>query len=356
MTLSLANLAARAIRLFEPETAHRLTIRLLQSGLAPRRPAPDDPVLRCVRWGRTFASPVGLAAGFDKNAEVPDAMLRFGFGFVETGSVTPRPQAGNPKPRLFRLPAQRAVINRMGFNNDGIEAVRERLAKRQGRPGIVGANLGANKDSDDRIADYVEGTRALAPMVDYLVVNVSSPNTPGLRGLQTEDSLRDLIGRVRAARNAAIPDTSRQPPVLVKIAPDFTNDDLDAVAATLLDLAVDGIIVSNTTVGMRDRLTGPNAGETGGLSGKPLFDLSTRCLSRVYRATGGQVPLIGVGGVDSGDAAYAKIRAGASLVQLYTALVFHGPGLVRQISDDLAALLRRDGFTHLDEAVGTDLG
>lgn len=355
MISPLANLGARAIRLFEPETAHRLTIRLLQAGLAPRQPTPDDPVLRCTRWGRTFPSPVGLAAGFDKNAEVPDAMLRFGFGFVETGSVTPRPQAGNPRPRLFRLPAQQAVINRMGFNNDGIDAVRDRLVKRQGRRGIVGANLGANKDSSDRVADYVEGTRALAALVDYLVVNVSSPNTPGLRGLQTEDSLRDLIGRVRDARDAGTPQIDQRPPILVKIAPDFTDDDLDAVAAALLDLAVDGIIISNTTVGLRDQLTGPHADETGGLSGRPLFDLSTRCLSRVHRATGGQIPLIGVGGIDSGAAAYAKIRAGASLVQLYTALVFHGPGLVRQISDDLAALLRRDGFAHIDEAVAADL-
>lgn len=353
--MALLRTATHAMRLLAPETAHGLTLTLVKSGLVRAPAAAANPRLAVSCLGLDFPNPLGLAAGFDKNAEVPDAMLRLGFGFVEVGSVTPRPQPGNPRPRLFRLTRDRAVINRMGFNNDGLARVKARLQRRRrSDAGIVGVNLGANKDSADRIADYALGMTELCGLADYYVVNVSSPNTPGLRDLQEENQLVALLAQVRAAREAALPPGAPAPPILLKIAPDFTGDALERLAGSLAALAVDGIVISNTTVGLRDSLHGRHRGETGGLSGRPLFPLATDCLHRVYAATGGRIPLIGVGGIEDGATAYAKLRAGATLLQLYTALVYEGPGLVARILDELAALLARDGFASVAEAVGAD--
>lgn len=340
------------IRALDPEVAHGVTVRALKAGVVPPQPERDDPILASTVWGLAFPNPVGLAAGFDKNAEVPDAMLRQGFGFVEIGSVTPRPQPGNPKPRMFRLVDDAAVINRMGFNNQGLEAVAARLAKRP-RRGIVGANLGKNKDTEDAAADYEKGVAALAGHADYLVINVSSPNTPGLRALQGREHLAGLVGRVRAALDATVPGSPR-PPLLLKIAPDLTPEDQADIAAVALGGGLDGLIVSNTTIERDWRLLSVNRGETGGLSGRPLFRRSTEVLREMYRLTEGRLPIVGVGGIESGADAYAKIRAGAALVQLYSALIYHGPGLVTRIKADLAALLRRDGFAALADAVGAD--
>jgi dihydroorotate dehydrogenase len=342
-------LAGPLIRLFDAECAHGLTLRALKSGLVPPQPACDDPLLKITLWGREFPNPVGLAAGFDKNAEVPDVMLGQGFGFVEVGSVTPRPQPGNPKPRLFRLVEDRAVVNRMGFNNEGLDAVAARLASRP-RVGIVGANLGKNKDTEDAASDYEKGVRALGPVSDYLVINVSSPNTPGLRALQGRAPLEDLVGRTRAALNA-LPSA---PPLLLKIAPDLTEDDKKDIAEVALAGGLDGLIVSNTTIVRPDSLVSAHKSQTGGLSGAPLFAASTQVLSDIYRLTDGVLPLIGVGGIASGADAYAKVRAGASLVQFYSAMVYQGPALVTRVKRELAALLRRDGFTALTQAVGAD--
>jgi dihydroorotate dehydrogenase len=347
---SVTSLALPLLRLLPPERAHRLTIRALAAGWAPRRPAADDASLATRLWGRDFPNPIGLAAGFDKNAEVPDAMLRWGFGFVEIGSVTPRPQAGNPRPRLFRLTRDGAVINRMGFNNDGLDAVQARLAARQ-RMGILGANLGKNRDSASAAADYSAGVAKLAAHSDYLVVNVSSPNTPGLRDLQRRSDAAMLIAAVIEARAALQLD--RPPPMLLKIAPDLTSRDCEDIAIVALDSGIDGLIISNTTVARPPELTSQNAPEPGGLSGRPLFEPSTRLLAEMYRLTAGKLPLIGVGGIESGADAYLKIRAGASLVQLYTALTYHGPALIQRIKQELAALLQRDGFASVAAAVGT---
>jgi dihydroorotate dehydrogenase len=349
---ALFDLAAPLLRQLPPEAAHRATLRALSNGIAPRRSPADPERLRVRLWGRDFPNPVGLAAGFDKNAEVPDAMLRFGFGFVEIGTVTPRPQAGNPKPRLFRLTEDGAVINRLGFNNDGLAAAAMRLRARAGRGGIVGANLGKNRDTLDDVADYVRGVTALAPLVDYLVVNVSSPNTPGLRELQRKSAVIVLIERLMAARGATMP--TDPPPLLLKIAPDLTPEERGDLADAALATGIDGLVVSNTTVARPASLMSPQAHEPGGLSGRPLFAPSTALLAEMYRLTGGRVPIIGVGGIASGADAYEKIRAGASLVQLYTALVFHGPGLVERIKRELAALLVRDGLATVTAAIGAD--
>jgi dihydroorotate dehydrogenase len=338
------------LRKLAPETAHRLTIWALAAGLGPRDREPEDPILESSLWGRRFPNPVGIAAGFDKSAEAYRAVLRLGFGFAEIGSVTPRPQAGNPKPRLFRLTEDRAVINRMGFNNDGVEAVARRLSNRGVLPGPLGVNLGKNKDSADATADYVRGVQALARYADYLVINVSSPNTPGLRALQGREPLAALIEAVKAARADACP--TAPPPLLVKIAPDLQPEDKADIAAVALASGIDGLIVSNTTLARPASLRGADRGEAGGLSGAPLFQPSTELLAEMYRLTLGRLPLIGVGGIGSGSDAYAKIRAGASLVQLYSALVFEGPGLVRRIKRELALNLRRNGFSSLSQAVG----
>jgi dihydroorotate dehydrogenase len=345
----LGTLVLPLLRCLPPERAHDLTIRALAAGAAPRHAGTDDPILAARVWDLDFPNPVGLAAGFDKNAEAPDAMLRWGFGFVEIGTVTPRPQAGNPKPRLFRLGRDHAVINRMGFNNQGLDIVGARLARRA-RSGTLGANLGKNRDSADAAADYCRGVTALGPFADYLVINISSPNTPGLRELQRRSEAGVLIAAVIRARNAL---AGRHPPVLLKIAPDLTRQEIEDLAEVALASAIDGMIVSNTTTARPAELRSADAPEPGGLSGAPLFEPSTRLLADMYRLTRGALPLIGVGGIASGADAYAKIRAGATLVQFYTALAYQGPGLIARIKQELAALLRRDGFTSIAEAVGS---
>ncbi|GLR79444.1 quinone-dependent dihydroorotate dehydrogenase [Azospirillum oryzae] len=354
--IDLYPLAGPLLFRFDPETAHGLTIKALKSGLVPPARGKDEPALHTRVWGLDFTNPVGLAAGFDKNAEVVDAMLNLGFGFVEPGSVTPRPQPGNPRPRLFRLVEQRAVINRMGFNNEGLEAFAQRLERRREKarraPGIVGANLGKNKDTADAADDYVIGVRRLAPLADYLVVNVSSPNTPGLRALQGRDPLRALLERVLEARASC--GLSRNPPLLLKIAPDLTVEDKSDIAAVALESGIDGLIVSNTTIARPDSIPAAMRSEAGGLSGAPLFEPSTSVLREIYALTGGKLPIVGVGGVATGEDAYAKIRAGASLVQLYSAMVYAGPAVVHRIRRELAELLRRDGFRSVAEAVGAD--
>ncbi|CAO3447968.1 quinone-dependent dihydroorotate dehydrogenase [Azospirillum largimobile] len=354
--IDLYPLAGPLLFRFDPETAHGLTIKALKTGLVPPARGRDEPALHTRVWGLDFSNPVGMAAGFDKNAEVVDAMLNLGFGFVEPGSVTPRPQPGNPRPRLFRLVEQRAVINRMGFNNEGLEAFAQRLERRRAAakraPGIVGANLGKNKDTADAADDYVIGVRRLAPLADYLVVNVSSPNTPGLRALQGRDPLRALLERVLEARAAC--DLTRNPPLLLKIAPDLTVEDKSDIAAVALESGIDGLIVSNTTIARPDVIPAAMRSEAGGLSGAPLFEPSTSVLREIYALTGGKLPIVGVGGVATGEDAYAKIRAGASLVQLYSAMVYAGPAVVHRIRRELAELLRRDGFRSVAEAVGAD--
>jgi dihydroorotate dehydrogenase len=346
------DLALPLMRLLPPEAAHRATIRALAAGFAPAAPAPDPASLETRLWRRRIPNPIGLAAGFDKDAEVPDAMLAFGFGFVEVGTITPLPQRGNPKPRLFRLHEDRAVINRLGFNSAGVAAAARRLALRRNRPGMVGANIGKNRDTLDDIGDYVEGVRVLAPLVDYLTVNISSPNTPGLRDLQRKSAVTRLIGKLIEARGKTA--LRQPPPLLVKIAPDLTAEERVDLAEAALSSGIDGLIVANTTVARPASLASAAAHEPGGLSGAPLFEPSTALLAEMYRLTSGKLPIIGVGGIASGGDAYTKIRAGASLVQLYTALVYHGPGLVARIKKELAALLARDGFTSIGAAVGAD--
>ncbi len=351
MTLDPFKLGLPFLRLLDPETAHGVTLQALKSGAAKLAPSStDDPALAIDVFGLHFSNPVGLSAGFDKNADVPDAMLRLGFGFVEVGSITPKPQPGNPKPRIFRFPQEQAVINRLGFNNEGHAPALRRLKARVGRGGILGVNLGANKDSENRQADYVLGVEVLGPYASYITVNVSSPNTPGLRAMQGKDELTRLIADVHAARLKL----DNKPPVLLKIAPDLIAVELEDIAEVILSSDIDGLIVSNTTIGERDKITGKHVGETGGLSGRPLFEKSTDVLRDVYRLTKGRIPLIGVGGIASGADAYAKIRAGASLVQLYTALIYEGPGLVTQIKRDLLLHLRADGFQSLSDAIGAD--
>lgn len=347
--MSFLDFAFPLVRALDPEQAHLLAIRALRVCGPFLRPGGDDPILASRLWGLDFTNPIGIAAGFDKHGEVPDALRALGFGFVEIGSVTPRPQPGNPRPRVFRLGEDEAVINRYGFNSDGIDAVAARLGSRT-RAGVLGVNLGKNKETADAADDYVKGVAALASVADYVVINVSSPNTPGLRALQSRTALDELVTRVQTA----MPASAR--PLLVKIAPDLTPEDLADVADVAQARALDGIIISNTTIARPETLRGAAKTETGGLSGRPLFERSTAMLRVMRRLTDGRVPLIGVGGVASGDDAYAKLRAGASLVQLYTALAFHGPGLVGRIKRDLAALLRRDGFARVADCVGTDRG
>ena len=349
------DLAARALRVLPAEPTHRATVRL--TGLfAPLLPAspPDDRRLRVRVFGLDFENPVGLAAGFDKDAEVPDAMRKLGFGFVECGTVTPRPQAGNPRPRLFRLAEDGAVINRMGFNNRGMAAAAARLAARR-KSGIVGINIGANKDSADRIADYAAAFGALAPLADYVTVNVSSPNTPGLRGLQNKDELTRLLAALTEARARSSrlrEKDGRGCPILLKIAPDLDEHALDEIAAAVTVGGIEGVIVSNTTIA-RPPLKSRHAAEAGGLSGRPLFAPSTEKLRQMRARLPRSIALIGVGGISEGAEAYEKIRAGASLVQLYTGLVYQGPGLVARIKRDLLACLARDGFSTITDAIGT---
>ncbi|MDB5638649.1 MAG: hypothetical protein JWP51_3557 [Bradyrhizobium sp.] len=341
------------LRWFDPEDAHRLAVQGLRL-LPPTRPRPDDAKLAVRAFGLNFPNPVGLAAGFDKNAEVPDALLRLGFGFVEIGTVTPKPQGGNARPRLFRLERDEAVINRLGFNNDGAEAVLRRLAGRAHLTGILGVNVGANKDSADRIADYVKLIEAFAPVASYFTVNVSSPNTPGLRNLQHAAALDDLLAKVIDARER-VRQNAGDSPVLLKIAPDLSLAELDDVVHIARSRRVDGMIVANTTLARPSTLRElARAREQGGLSGRPLFRLSTRMVAETYVRAEGAFPLIGVGGIDSGGAALTKIRAGASLIQLYSALIYKGLGLVDDIKNDLASTLLRTGRDSLSEIVGAD--
>ncbi len=343
--MSLYALLRPLVFAFDAERAHRLSLAALS--LTPARaPRRADPMLATRIAGLDFPSPIGLAAGYDKDALAPDQLLGLGFGFVEVGTLTPLPQPGNPTPRLFRLVEDRAVINRMGFNNDGQADAHARLARRK-RVGIVGVNIGANKDADDRIADYATGAATMADVADYLTINISSPNTPGLRALQDKAALADLLGRTLAARG------TKGPPVFLKVAPDLEPADIDDIAEVALDAGIDALIVSNTTIS-RPPLASRHAGETGGLSGAPLRDLATQRLRDFRAATGGRLPLIGAGGIASAEDAYARIRAGASLVQLYSALVYEGPGLARRIADGLKPLLIRDGFANIAEAVGTE--
>lgn len=329
----------------DAEAAHRTTIRTLK--LAPAgRPAKADPVLKVNVAGLEFPNPVGLAAGFDKDAEVWRQMLGFGFGFVEVGTLTPQPQAGNARPRLFRLVEDGAVINRMGFNNGGQAAALTRLARRHRNGGIVGVNIGANKDSSDRIADYAAGVRAMMGVADYLTINISSPNTPGLRALQDKSVLDELLAAVIEARGAG-------PPVFLKVAPDLERQDVDDIATVAIDRRMDALIVSNTTI-TRPALKSKHRAETGGLSGAPLKALALERLRDFRRATGGALPLIAAGGIETAEDAYARIRAGASLVQLYSALVYEGPGLARRIASGLRALLESDGHARLTDAIGTE--
>jgi dihydroorotate dehydrogenase len=329
-------IASPLLRLLDAETAHRATIAALKL-LPARAPKPDDARLAVSAFGLDFPNPIGLAAGFDKNAEVADAMLGLGFGFVEVGTLTPRAQPGNARPRAFRLVEDRAVINRYGFNNDSHAPALARLSKRA-RGGILGVNIGANKDSTDRVADYVAGVRAFAEVASYFTINVSSPNTPGLRDLQEPEALSELLARVIDARDGA----RIRRPLLLKIAPDLTLAELDRVVRVARDKRIDGMIVSNTTISRPTTLRSLFAKESGGLSGAPLFDLSTRMLAQTFLRVEGQFPLIGVGGVDSAQAALAKIEAGATLVQLYSALVYEGPGLIPRIKHGLLDILARD--------------
>ncbi len=334
-----------------PEQAHTIAITLLRNGLGPKQKDEDHPILHTSVCELAFSNPIGLSAGFDKNAEVINQVLDFGFGFTEVGSITPLPQPGNPKPRMFRAVEAEAVINRLGFNSDGLEACLPRIRAWHGtrsKQGLAGINIGKNKHSDDAAADYVTGIRQVAPYADYLTVNISSPNTPGLRALQNRGQLEQLLGDVMEARAAG----EKQPPLFVKIAPDLTDEQAQDIAAVALAAGVQGLIVGNTTVTRPGNLPADIVHQGGGLSGKPLFDLSTTMLAKLYKLTEGKMPLIGCGGISSGADAYAKIRAGASLVQLYTALIYQGPGLVSHIKRDLIALLQRDGFKSVSEAVG----
>lgn len=331
--------------LSDAERAHLWSLAALRMMRLPD-PGKSDPVLKQELFGLHFPNPVGLAPGYDKDAEVAGQIMRLGFGYAEVGTLTPLPQAGNPKPRLFRLVEDQAVINRMGFNNEGQAAASERLAKdNRRRPGPLGINIGANKDSVDRIADYVTGTRQMADFADYLTVNISSPNTPGLRALQDKSALDDLLAQVMAARPSPVP-------VLLKVAPDLTPADIDDIVEMSLKHKLAALIVSNTTI-TRPQLKSKHADEAGGLSGAPLRDLAQQRLRDFRSASGGAMPLIGVGGISSAQDAYDRIRAGASLIQIYSALVYHGPGLAKQINDGLIKLLRCDGFMNISDAVGT---
>lgn len=349
--MNLYDLTKPLFFLFSPERAHSLAILALKYGLLPAGDKKVSATLSQNLWNLHFPNPVGLAAGFDKNAEVYKGMLNQGFGFVETGTVTPLAQPGNEKPRIFRLKQDHAVINRLGFNNQGLEYYKNKLLQRDNEMGIVGANIGANKLSDDPINDYVIGLEKLLGLADYFTINISSPNTPGLRALQGRDALDELLSKLKLVRQQA--NFEVDPPLFLKIAPDLDQDECQDVAEIVMKHKMDGLIISNTTLS-RQGLKSSFKNESGGLSGKPLFELSTRILSDMYILTKGQIPLIGVGGVSSGHEAYAKIRAGASLVQLYSALVFHGPGLVRDINDELEILLKADGFTNVSEAIGID--
>ncbi|XP_040266209.1 dihydroorotate dehydrogenase (quinone), mitochondrial [Bufo bufo] len=346
-------------KVVSPELAHTLSVRFAALGLVPRCAQHHSQHLETTVLGHKFRNPLGLAAGFDKHAEAVDGLFKMGFGFVEIGSVTPNPQDGNPKPRVFRLPQDKAIINRYGFNSHGIDVVRQRLLQRADKQRMLtadgmplGVNLGKNKTSEDAAADYTRGVRELGPLADYLVINVSSPNTPGLRDLQGREQLHHLLAKVVNARNA-LPREHR-PALLVKIAPDLSLRDKEDIASVMTQLGIDGLIVTNTTISRPSTLKSPSSVETGGLSGAPLRDMSTETIREMYALTSGQVPIIGVGGVSCGLDALQKIRAGASLVQLYTALTYQGPPVIGKVTRELETLLTEQGFSSVSEAVGAD--
>ncbi|RVA50641.1 quinone-dependent dihydroorotate dehydrogenase [Mesorhizobium sp. M7A.F.Ca.US.001.01.1.1] len=341
----LDRLGQKLLFAFDPETAHGLSIAALRCGVPVGAPAIRDHRLTVSICGLDFPNPLGMAAGYDKNAEVPDALLGLGFGFAEVGTITPLAQAGNPKPRIFRLTADGAVINRLGFNNEGHAAAEKRLAARKGRGGIVGVNIGANKDSSDRIGDYERGVARFAQYASYLTVNISSPNTPGLRNMQAREQLGELLSRVMAARAAA----SAQPPVFLKIAPDLVEAELEDIAAEVTEKRVDGVIVSNTTISRPPLRSGDTARESGGLSGKPLFERSTIVLAKMRNLLGPEFAIVGVGGVDSADTALDKIRAGADLVQLYTGMIYAGPSLPGRILSGMARFVEKERLKSICE-------
>jgi len=335
-----------------PEEAHEAVLRAMESGVFPRDVTAAEHALAVTVAGLSFPNPLAIAAGFDKDGRVPDACMSMGCGFAEVGTVTPLPQSGNPRPRVFRLVPERALINRLGFNNSGHAAVRARLEARASRGGITGVNIGANKDSTDRIADYVAGIEAFNSVASYFMVNISSPNTTGLRRLQDPSALDQLLARVMAARSKLVATGQPKRPIFVKIAPDIVEDEIGPVCDQLKMHGVDAIAVSNTTLS-RPGLRGPRAREGGGLSGAPLFSRSTAMLARVYRATGGTIPLIGIGGIDSAETALAKIEAGATLIQLYTGLVYEGPGLIARIKQGLTKAVRGSGAANISALTGT---
>jgi dihydroorotate dehydrogenase len=343
----LFGLGQALLQVLDPERAHDLAVKSLELGLYPRVAEPDDKRLAQTLFGLDFPNPIGMAAGFDKNARVPRELLAMGFGFVEVGTLTPRAQGGNPSPRIFRSASDRAIINRLGFNNEGQEAALARLKARA--PGIVGVNIGAGRDSKDRVSDYVSGIERVGAVASYFTVNISSPNTPGLRDLQAPKALAALLARIQTARQAL----PSKPALLVKLAPDLAEADLPEVVRVILSHGADGIVVSNTTLSREGLKDAAFARETGGLSGRPLLTRSTRMLAQVYRLTEGTLPLIGVGGIDSGETALAKIEAGASLLQLYTGLVFEGPGLIGRIKQTLVAAMERAGAASLKPLIGT---
>lgn len=350
------DLAISALKALPPERAHALTIRALAAGLGPTMTSPTPASLRTQALGVTFDTPLGVAAGFDKNAEAVDGLLAMGAGFVEVGAVTPRPQAGNPRPRVFRLPQERAIINRLGFNNEGMDAVAERLRARRAKPGIVGVNLGANANSVDRNADFEAVLRRLFGLADYFSVNVSSPNTKDLRALQGREALSALLSTLVAERDALAGEMmAARAPILVKIAPDLSEAELEDVAAVALATGIDGIVATNTTISRPEGLRGPHAQQGGGLSGPPVRALSTAAVRRLSARTEGRLTIIGVGGVETADDAYEKLRAGARLLQLYTGLVYQGPTIFADIASGLAERLARDGAAHISEIVGADV-
>ncbi|WP_417685885.1 quinone-dependent dihydroorotate dehydrogenase [Roseibium sp.] len=348
----LDKLAIAGLHAMDAETAHGVTIKALKSGLVPACRVRQDPRLRVKLWDLDFPNPVGMAAGFDKNGEVPDALLKLGFGYTEVGSVTPKAQPGNPKPRVFRLPSDEGVINRYGFNNEGHAALRARLEGRHRQTGIVGINVGANKDATDRVADYVAGIEMFADLASYFAVNISSPNTPGLRNLQARDALAELLTGVISARDEKTRTLGRKVPVLLKIAPDVSDQEMAEIVEEVLAKGVDGLIVSNTTIARTGLKPDPRRDEAGGLSGKPLFRRSTIALAKARKLAGPDLPIVGVGGIDSAETAWTKITAGANLIQLYSSLTYKGMGLIGEILNGLSRELDKHGLSSLDEARG----
>lgn len=351
--MTLYRLARPLLFRLDAEKAHELSLLVLKNGFLPRVGNAPDPILASRRFGLDFPNPVGLAAGYDKNGEVLGALAGLGFGFLEAGSITPKPQPGNPKPRVFRLVEDEAVINRFGFNSKGLDVAAANFAARP-RDIIIGANLGANKESADRIADYVTGMRRLAPLASYVTVNISSPNTPGLRALQGRAELEDLLGRLTETRRAMIGEGAAPFSVLLKVAPDLTDADVADIAAVVRETGIDGLIVGNTTITRPASLRSAAKEEAGGLSGQPLKPIALAALRKLYVATRGEIPIIGAGGIQDAADAYERIRAGASLIQIYSAMVYKGPYLAADIAKGLAARLRADGFVSLDAAVGVD--